>query len=256
MGFERAPAARPGGLALTLAVALTGLALASSAAAAEGAPPLRPDAEVTRRLAFLEGRLERGDRAANLWWNAWIYGWTGLTLAQAGIALGTTDRGLRIDAAVGAAASSLGVLPLGVLPFPARRAAGLLRALPEATPEERRCKLARAERLLRQSAEVEALNRSWVNHAVGDSVSLGVGLVLALVYQRPLGSAVFSAAGGVALNTLQIFTQPTQAIDDLRDYERGLGGGFPGHAAFGPSTPRASWSLAPSPFGIGITGHF
>jgi len=160
------------------------------------------------------------------------------------------------DEAVGAAVSSLGVLPLGLLPFPARRAAGVLRTLPEATPEERRRKLARAERLLRDSAAVEALNRSWVNHVLGDAVSIGTGVVLAFGYRRPLGSAVFNAASGIALNELQIFTQPTQAIDDLGAYERSLGSSGGQSAFIGQRAPETSWSLTPSAFGLSFSGRF
>jgi hypothetical protein len=244
--------ARPRRAAL-FAVALT-LLLRAAPVAAEppGAALALSDAEVARRLAFIEVRLERGSFAANRWWNAWFYGWTALTVAQAAVAFAATDPGLRTDMAVGAVSSSLGVIPLGLFPFPPRLAAGELRALPEGTKEERRRKLSRAERLLRESAEAEAFGRSWMNHALSGVVSVGVGLLLGLGYKRP-AAGVINAAGGVALCELEIFTQPTAAIDDLRAYQRWTGRGAGTEAT---STAKAGWTLIPHAGGLGVAGRF
>ncbi len=211
-------AAAPRRIAIGALALSTLLSAPSFAADPPAAKPPPPDAEVSRRLAFIEARLQSGTAASNRWWNAWFYGWTAFSVTQAAVALATTDRGLRIDMAVGAASSSLGVLPLGVFPLPSLRAAAKLGALPAASPAERRRKLARGERLLKESAEAEALGRSWINHALGATVSLGFGLLLGLAYKRPV-SGVINTVGGIALTELQIFTQPTAAIDDYRTYQ-------------------------------------
>ena len=177
------------------------------------------DAEIKSRLAFIEARLKSGTAASNRWWDAWFYGWTAFTVTQAAVACATTDRGLRIDMAVGAVSSSLGVIPLGLFPLPSRHAAAKLAALPGATPDDRRRKLGRAEHLLKESAEAEALGRSWFNHALGGAVSLGFGLLLGFAYKRPV-AGVINTLGGIALVEIQIFTQPTAAIDDFRTYQR------------------------------------
>jgi hypothetical protein len=237
---------------LVLSAAALALVLRGPPAAALPKDAALSDAEVARRIAFIEGRFARGDAAANRWWNAWFYGFTALTVAQGVLAIATTDPGLRTDSAVGAASSSLGVMPLGLSPLPARFAVGALRALPDATPAERRRKLARAEELLRESAEAEALGRSWLNHALGGGVSVGVGLVLGFVYKRP-GSAVLNTVSGIALSELQIFTQPTAAIDDQRAYERWIG------MRRAPATAHKNtveWALIPQPCGLFIAGHF
>ncbi len=170
------------------------------------------DAEVTRRLAFIEGRLRAGTPAAERWWTGWLAGFTALTLGQAVVALATTDPGLRKDAAVGAASSSLGVIPLGLFPFPDRYAAAAVARLAASTPALRREKLARAEALLEKCAEADAAGRAWTAHALSAGVSIGVGLVQAFVYDRPR-SGVLSAVGGVGLSEAQIFTRPTAAIE-------------------------------------------
>lgn len=211
----------------------------SSAAAAPS------DAEVSRRLAFIEARLARGAGPANLWWDSWYYGWTALTMGQFVWAIATPDPGTRIDMAVGAASSTLGVIPLGILPFPARTAPRDLARAPSSTPEERRRKLAFAEHLLEAAAKDEQLRRSWVNHATSIGVSISVGLVLGVGYRRPV-PGLLNAIGGIALSELQIFTQPTAAIDDFREYQK-LGGE--------PAAPVPGVKAAPSPVGFSFGPH-
>src|SRR4029079_13846678 len=93
-------------------------------------------------------------------------------------AMATPDKGTRTDMAVGAAASTLGVIPLGILPFPARTAWRHLARVPANSAAARRRKLAFAEHLLEAAASDEKLRRSWVNHATSIGVSIAAGLVL------------------------------------------------------------------------------
>src|SRR4051812_32678891 len=117
----------------SLATIILALLLGTSSSAAADAPS---DAEVSQRIAFIEARLSRGAGAANLWWNSWYFGWTALTTGQFVWAMATSDKGTRTDMAVGAAASTLGVIPLGVLPFPARTAPRDLARVPAGSPQE------------------------------------------------------------------------------------------------------------------------
>jgi hypothetical protein len=234
----------PPPLALAPALAVALLLLAPRAHA-----QTMSDAEITRRLSFIERNLESGTAAADRWWYGWYAGWTALTAGEVVFALAATDRGFRVDSAVGAVSCSLGVIPLGFFPFVPRTAAASLRTLPATTPEERRRKLAAGERLLRTSAETEALGRSWINHTLGIGVSIAAGLVLALGYQRPVTGTI-NVITGVALTEAQIFTQPTAAISAWRAY--GLGKFETPPTA--TNTPR--WTIVPQPTGIGFAAVF
>jgi len=236
-------------LALLVASAISFAASSARAEAPLGAAS-PSDAEVTRRIAFLQTRLDSGTAAANRWWYGWYTGWTALTVGQGVIALAVTDPGLRADAAVGAVGSSLGLIPLGLVPFPARHAAADLRAMPESTPSERKIKLARGERLLRESAASEVLRRKWFNHVLCGTVSTSVGLVLALGYGRPVTGAL-SATIGIALSEAQIFTMPTAAIDDWNEYRK-EGGEHAGRAR--RPAPSFSWYVAPLAGGGAVVG--
>lgn len=223
----------------------TPLVLAIGLGSANATPKTISDEEVAKRLAFLEARLNQGEKAATLWWNVWFYGWEGLTMAQFAWALTTKDSGTRIDMAIGAASSTLGVLPLGLLPFPAKTAPQDLAkfaANTPNTPTARRQKLIFAEHLLHAAADDEILRRSWVNHAVSIGVSIGVGLILAVGYERPI-PGLFNTIGGIALSELQIFTQPTAAINDLHDYQR-----------FG-ITPTPTTKQKPASIGFNVGPH-
>ncbi len=228
-----------------------GLALAPRPARA--APPDLDDAEVRRRLTFIEDRLDRGTAAAERWWYGWYTGWTALTVGEAVLALSTTNVVTRKGAAVGAFGASLATLPFGLFPFPARYAYRRLGTLPEATSEERRRKLARAEVLLRGAAKAETLGRWWVTHVLSAAGSVAIGGLL-VAYKQTAPVAVISTLGGIGLGEAQIWTQPTAAIDDLRAYELLTGGG----SAPAARPAAITWSVAPAPLGagLGVAGRF
>ncbi len=172
-------------------------------------------------------------------------------------ALYTPDAGTRIDMAVGAAASTLGVIPLGVLPFPARTAPRDLARVPAGSPDERRRKLAFAEQLLEATAKDAKLRRSWVNHATSISVAVGVGLVLGVGYGRPR-SGLLSALGGIALSEVQIWTMPTAAISDFAAYQKldiEPDTSLPAASSKASFSPMG-FSLGPHPGGFSISGWF
>ncbi|MFO0613253.1 MAG: hypothetical protein U0414_11715 [Polyangiaceae bacterium] len=223
------------------------LAVAAAVAAAASAEE-RSDAEVTRRLAFIEARLDAATPAADRWSYGWFTAYTTLTVAQAGVALGTTDPGLRADMTVGAFSSAFGVLPFAVLPFKPRFAAAELSVLPARTPKERARKLGRAERLLEDAADAEAFGHGWMMQVGVLTVNVGIGLGLALGYDR-IRSGVSTTLIGIAVSEFQIFTQPTAAMEDWDAYRRGdLGAAAP--------SPAAELRLSPIPGGLAIGASF
>lgn len=214
---------------------------------AAAAPP--DDAEVAARIRFIEQRLDAGTAAADRWWYAWYSIYGGLAVGQAVVAIAVTDPGTRTDNVVGAVSTSLGIVPLGLSPLEARFAAGRLSAYPESTPAERRAKLRAGEAMLRSVAEEERFGRSWVAHLLGNGVALASGIVLGVGYDRP-ASGIFNFGAGVALTEVQILTQPTQGIDDWREYRR------KDTFATKPARRRAHLSVAPSLGGVVMAGSF
>ncbi len=153
---------------------------------------------------------------------------------------------------VGSVTSALGAAGQIVFPLEAGRLAARLRVLPDATPEERRAKLASAESILRLSAAQEASGRSWKAHAVAGAVNLAAGLVIWRHYDRPARDGLVTFAIGQLISEVQIFTQPTRAIRDLQEYERRVG--FDRAGALGGD--RRTWYVGVIPGGLVVGCRF
>jgi hypothetical protein len=231
--------------------ALVAAALLVAAPSPARGDDARSDAEVTRRLAFIEARLQRATPSAELWWSLWYYGYMTVTVGQAGFAILIQNKNLRVDTAVGAAFSSLGVVGLAVAPLPAKDAAYTLSKLSAGSPAERRRKLAKAEALLSAAAASERIGRTWLPHVTGGAVTLTSALVLGVVYKQ-VASSIVTFVSGMAITEAQIFSRPTAAIDDWREYQRGAFGA-PTPIA---SSPRAGLGVVPHPGGVGISLAF
>jgi hypothetical protein len=219
--------------------------------AAQGAPA-PSDAEVTNRLAYIQRSLDDGGKAADLWWHGWLIGYGVATFGQVAAGTGTHDTTQKQDLLVGAATSGLGAIGQVVFPLDAGSLAVQLRAMSAGTAEARRAKLATAERFLRRSAAQEALGRSWKAHATAAVVNLAAGLVVWRHYDRPARDGLLTFALGQLVSEVQIFTQPTKAIRDLREYERRSD--FERAAAGGG--PQRSWYVRPSPGGFLVGCRF
>jgi hypothetical protein len=185
--------------------------------------------------------LAEDERARHRWWTAWFVAYAALTVGQAGVAIGTTDPGLRADMAVGAAFSAIGNLGLALFPGGYSMPIETLAVYPEHNAAERRAKLTVAERLLDKSAREEAIGRAWYTHVLGSAVAAASGVVLAVGYDR-VASGAINVVAGIAVAELQIWTQPTVARD-VRE-------------ARGSHLGKLDLVVAPLPGGIAIRGTF
>jgi len=233
------------------AAILAVLVVAARGAAAQGSPSLT-DAEATNRLAFIQKSLDEGQKAADLWANGWLAGYGVATFGQVAAYAGTHTEKEKQDMRVGAATTALGAVGQIVFPLDAGRLAAQLRAMPGDTPGARREKLAAAESYLRRSAAQERLGRSWQSHLVSGAVNLAAGLVIWRHYGRPAGDGLAAFAVGQLVSEVQIFTQPTKAIRDLREYES--------RSDFAPSTAGGTaartWYVSPTPGGFVVGCRF
>jgi hypothetical protein len=210
-----------------------------------GAVSLADNSEA--RLIFLTDRLRAGEGAARAWYWTWtaIYG-----VATIGQAIGFfTSQDLRgqVNWAVGAATTLLGTVLMLVTDFPAEYAARELSRMPVTTPEQRKAKLKRAEELMEKAAEAETDGRAWFIHLGGAVVSLAGGLILWLAYGF-LVDGIINTVAGIAVSEIQIWTQPTRAIGDWREYQAQFGGTVGG--------TRPSVRVVPTIGGLAVAGRF
>lgn len=224
------------------------LALVSGAARAERPEDVDglSDAEVERRYAFIEERLDRH----RLHSEAWHWSWTAINggaLLGLSVAGGLADSNVdRVSFFSQAALAGVGLIDLYLLrPLPARDGAARLRELPAETPAERRARLLEAERLLRRAARRPGEWRDLWPHFGNIVVNAAVGVG---VWQAGSGTdGLISGLSGALLGEIYIFSQPDGWRTDLRDYRR-----FAGSSA----DAGGRWSLVSMPGGLGIRYEF
>jgi hypothetical protein len=224
------------------------LALVNRAAAED--PKSLTDSEVAARLRFIQGTLDQGQKAANLWWYGWLIGYSGATAQQLAAHFRATSITQKEDTAVGYVTSAIGAIGQLVVPVEAGRFALRLRVKPEDTPEARRAKLAAAESYLRRSAAEEEFGRSWKMHAITAAINLGIGIFVWLHYDRPDTDGLGVFVLGQLVSEVQIFTQPMGAVRALHEYERA------DFAGAGAAADRPTWYVSATPGGFVVGCRF
>jgi hypothetical protein len=210
-----------------------------------GAVSLADNSEA--RLAFITDRLQQGEGAARAWYWTWTAIYGAATIGQAiGFFLSQDLRG-QVNWATGTATTLLGTLLMLITDFPAEYGARELSRMPVNTPEQRKAKLKRAEELLEKAAEAETDGRAWYIHLGGAAVSLAGGLILWLAYGF-LVDGIINTVAGIAVSELQIWTQPTRAIGDWREYQAQFGGAASG--------TKPTVRIVPTIGGMALVGRF
>jgi hypothetical protein len=210
-----------------------------------------PDSLVRERLADIRRTLESGAPNAGRWWTGWLIGYGAATVGQGIVCATSGEKRVRQDMALGAVTTGLGVIGQLLTPMVPADAPDRLAALPETDPEERLNKLSGAETLLKECALREEEGRSWKVHALTGAVNLGSGLVAWLGFKRCLGDGLANFALNSVITEAQIWTQPTRAVHDYKDYLRRYSTSTPNRSNARPYI--RTWFVHVVPGGIGIT---
>jgi hypothetical protein len=177
------------------------------------------DLDVQERLKFIEQRLDGQVVGAE----AWTWSWTTFNMAggivQSYRAAGTGNEAERTDQIIAAAKAALGIVARLARPLQARRGAAELRGLPAATPDERARQLALAELLLRRNARESGRRYTWLPHVLNVALNATGAVIVWAVHAAP-EVAWQSAAIGIAVGEVTIWTQPYRPAMDLGAYQR------------------------------------
>ncbi len=204
--------------ALAVVVAIPASASASSCPAPEGAPAVASiDAE--RRLAFVEGALDRAGEQSAKWGGFWRATFQTTAVVQFALAKVAKRDADRIDLVAGGIKSSVGFVFALVFRLPAERHDGAWGDRPwrEGSLCER---LASAEQALERDAKFERRGRSIGMQALGLGFNVAVGVVQFVMHRRLWSVALATLTGGT-VGELRVFTQPTIANDAFTAYQSG-----------------------------------
>jgi hypothetical protein len=174
------------------------------------------NAELDARLKFIESRIASQSPGAKYW----QYGWTGFHAAsavgQAILAVDANDSDDEINYLVGAAKSTGALAQMMIKPLPVVQSSIQFQEMPSQTRDERITKLAVGESLLNINAERASTRTGWKRHLVGIGANLlGGGIIAAF---GDSSDAVTSTLIGISVSEMNIWTEPSRAINDLEDY--------------------------------------
>lgn len=210
------------------------------------------DAEVQARLQTIQQMLAQGKSNANRWWYGWLIGYSVATMAQGAIGLTSDVKATRQDMALGAATTFLGAVGQIITPMVPGAAPVRLAGIAESTPEERKEKLFKAEKLLQACAIRESEGRSWQAHAITGAANLSSGLIVWLGFKRSVWEGLGNFALNMVITEAQILTQPTRAIQDYDDYLKT----HQSAPKLGHRQPEWNWFVNLYPGGFGIRVMF
>ncbi len=233
---------------LPVAVALLAQLFAVPASA-DGATHCRPiaggsdalaDIDAETRLAWLDRRLNSGAARARTWAWTWRAGYTGVVIVESALAATAHDTPTRAADIVGATSSAIGVLANVILPLKvmgdqswwARHYAN------ERARGSDVCSLLNtAELLFIRDADSEEFGVGPLVHVGNFLINIGGGLILGLGYNK-WSAFAYTSLVGIVVGEIQVATQPTDVVEDLRLYRRG-------ELAAPPNPPRLGVALAP-----------
>jgi hypothetical protein len=246
-----------------LAIALILQLVPSGVARAQQTAALSDD-QVKERLGYVESALKAGRPRAETWYYGWLGGYSVGAFAGGMLAAAhkndtklegsktVPDQKFAQDMLVTGATFALGTIALLMDPFGPALATDELRPAPENTAEERRAKLDRAEKMLRDCASREVRGRSLTTHLLNLGANAAAGVVTSAAFHRPWTDGLTTFAIGEAISLLNIFTQPMRAKRDLENYEaKYLRNGTPL-----PAPPERKWTLSVGPCGLTFRYEF
>ena len=197
------------------------------------------DSLIDERLQDIHKLLDQDRINAQRWWYGWLAGYSVATVGQGIVYFASENKSTKQDMALGSATTFLGAI------------GQLLTPIVSISPEQ--CKeLYNSEELLKELALREKEGRSWKIHAVTGAVNIGSGLITWLGFKRSFWNGVENFALNTVITEAQIWTQPTRAIKDYKNYCNKYNSG----SCQNVLKPEKEWLVRVYPGGIIIELNF
>jgi hypothetical protein len=180
--------------------------------------PRVPDVDAD--LERLGGYLDSVEKSTKRYFYSWLVLQTGITGAQAYVALTWDDPIIRGSYWIGTALSGTSLLLQLISPRPALRGVGKFRKMPAGTEDEKRQKLEYGESVLAGQVKADLRATGIMQHITGVVAALGSGLGVGLGWDNALKQAVTRSVGVFIVAELQIITRPRTSIELMDRYGR------------------------------------
>jgi len=210
------------------------------------------DSLITERLQDIHKMLDQDLINAQRWWYVWLAGYSAGTVGQGIVYFSSESKSTKQDMALGSAVSFLGVVGQLLTPMvPRSSSVGDSQIAQSISPDQLK-ELYNSEELMKALALREKEGRSWKVHAVTGAVNIGSGLITWLGFKRSFWDGVENFALNTVITETQIWTQPTRAIKDYKNYCNKYNTGP------GPNVlkPEKEWFVHVYPGGITIELNF
>ncbi len=210
------------------------------------------DAELDRRIEWLESTLDAGAGYSKLWQHGWTGGYA-LGMVYGAVVAGTTDKknrtkknDTRVNAIVTASKALIGTTRFLLTPHPGRLGAQPMRDIVGSDRNAQLQRLAAGEAQLEEVAERAQKRHRWQRHAGSVALNLaGGGFILGFGDDK---DAAISVGVGLVVGELMIWTSPKRGEADLQSYRQQF--------ASTPQDPPWTVSLIPMTGGAGIKIDF
>ena len=231
------------GVVVALVVALQlltpGRARAGHCRSIAGGTPTLEAIDAGTRLRWLDQHLASGAARARIWAWTWRAAYTGVVIVETSLAATTNNASDRVDDIVGASSAFIGVaanvlLPLKVMGDQSWWAKHYARSQGEDV-----CSLLNtAELLFIRDAESEAFGVGPLVHVGNFLINIAGGLIIGYVDNGRWAPFLYTSIVGIAVGEIQVATQPTDVVEDLRLYRAG-------ELDARPKPPRLGVAMAP-----------
>ena len=220
-------------------ILVAGRAAATECRAIDGGSPALATIDAETRLRWLDQHLASGAARARIWAWTWRAAYTGVTIVEASLAATTNNASDRVDDIVGASSAFIGVAANVILPLKIMGDQSWWQKHYARSRGDDVCALLNtAEQLFVRDAESEAFGVGPLVHVGNFLINIAGGLVIGYVDNGRWAPFLYTSLVGIAVGEIQVATQPTDAVEDLRLYRAGRLGAR-------PNPPRLGIAMAP-----------
>jgi len=210
------------------------------------------DSLVAERLQDIHKLLDQDRIKAQCWWYGWLAGYSVATVGQGIVYFSSENKSTKQDMALGSATTFLGAIGQLLMPIVPRCSSIADSQISKSVSPEQFKELYYSEEQLKELALREKEGRSWKIHAVTGAVNIGSGLVTWLGFKRSFWDGVKNFALNTVITETQIWTQPTRAIKDYKNYCNKYNSGSDQNVL----KPEKEWLVRIYPGGITIELDF